>query len=85
VCPLFGMIVRFFWERWKYYFRAESCASMRLPFLLFTVAAFGAETPGIAAYVITLIKNAVMVYVFMVLFYGRRPKIFRWRSAPSAP
>jgi len=85
VCPLFGMIVRFFWERWKYYFRTETCASIRLPFLLFTAAAFGAEAPGIAAYVIGIIKTPVVVYLFMMLFYGRRPKIRQWRSVLRVP
>jgi hypothetical protein len=84
-CPIFGMVVRFFWERWKHYFQVEACASIRLPFLLFSVAGFGADTAGLASDVLELIIVPVTLYIFMMAFYGRRPKVLRWRSAPSVP
>jgi len=83
-CPLFGMFVRFFWERWKYYFQSESCASIRLPYLIFVVAGFGREALSLAAYVIGIVKNPVTIFVFMALFYGRIPTVLRWNSSRRA-
>lgn len=83
-CPLFGVFVRFFWERWKYYFQSESCASIRLPFLIFVVAGFGREALSIAGYVIGFVKDPFTILAFMMLFYGRIPTVLRWNSTRRA-
>ena len=89
--PLWGLITRFFWERFKFYLQAEHAAGLRFPSFL-DITDFQSD---LTLYFSGLVRGPFGFYLYMILLYGRLPamgripapeprRVARVMAAPSA-
>lgn len=74
--PLFGLIIRFFFERYQQYRRVEEGYLVRLFFILFIVLAHG----EIVTYLPSLLRNALWYYLFLIILYRSFPTVRKIRN-----
>ncbi len=74
LCPIWGVAIRFFWERAKYYMKYEKIPVIRLIFVLFTLSQVNKQILG---YWCSIIREGIFYYVFLILLYRQVPRIVR--------
>jgi len=78
--PVFGIIIRFFVERYQQYRRVEEGHIVRLFFILFVVIGHGA----IVTYLAKLLRNALWYYLFLIILYRCFPTVRKIRNTHPA-
>lgn len=81
LCPCFGIVIRFGWERFKRHLALEQCAGIWLPFVLFEVASVQL---AIAFYLGALVRGPIPIFIFSMLLYKQVPRVTRLRIRPVA-
>ena len=71
--PLWGLIVRFFWERFKFYLAVEHAGGLRFPSFL-DITDYQSD---LTLYFGGLVRGPFGFYLYMMLLYGRLPAIGR--------
>jgi len=81
LCPLFGIAIRFGWERFKRHVAVEQFALIWLPFLMFGLASVD---QAISGYIANCVRGPIPIFVFSMLLYGQFPRIWRRSSRTAA-